>query len=317
MRSLSTRSLSLIVLSLVSLAVVVPADADPPKLPKPSASTVLGLLSAGSPDALAGSIRGYLVQNLPSPIYEARPNWGHTANPHGLKAIGPGSHTPVNDGKWKHIVVTAINPADNLVFDVRNLNQSEPGRITFDVFLAFNAHLDYDQQNWRNGTRVWSGGARARFRVKANLACETTFRVDTSSSILPDVVVRFHVVRSNVAVEQFVMEHINGVGGELAELFGNAMHHGLNHLHPSLEHDMLEKANAAIEKAADTKEVHVSMSELLKKKGWWPTDGGAKPRRSPAESANPSEPPPASLLPPVSSPAPPPPPEPPPSPPGP
>lgn len=307
------RSLAFILLSLASAAAVVPADADPPKLPRPSASTVLGLLSAGSPDALAGSIRGYLVQNLPNPLYEARPNWGHTAKPHGLKAIGPDSHTPVNDGKWKHILVTAINPADNLVFDIRNMSQPEPGRITFDVFLAFNAHLDYDQQNWRNGTRMWSGGAKAHFRIKANLACETTIRVDKGELILPDLVVRFHVVRSNVSYEQFVMEHINGVGGEMAELIGNAMHHGLNQLHPSLEHDMLEKANAVIEKSADTKEVHVSMSELLKKKGWWPksapvpADGLAKPTVSPEPPSTPPIP--------VTSPEPPP--EPPPSRPGP
>ncbi len=310
------RSLFIFLLLFVALALVVPADADPPKLPKPSASTVLGLLSAGSPDALAGSIRGYLVQNLPNPLFEARPNWGHTANPHGLKAIGPDSHTPVNDGKWKHIVVTAVNPADNLVFDIRNMNQAEPGRITFDVFLAFNAHLDYDQQNWRNGTRMWSGGARARFRIKAALACEMTIRVEKGDLLLPDAVVRFHVVRSNVSYEQFVMEHINGVGGDLAEMLGNAMHHGLHQLHPSLEHDMLERANAAIEKAADTKEVHVSLSELLKKKGWLPKTTPTPPD-SLAKPASPPEPPGASLLAPVSSPEPPPPPEPPPSPPGP
>ncbi len=310
------RSLSIILLLLALLAAAVPADADPSKLPKPSASTVLGLLSAGSPDALAGSIRGYLVQNLPTPLYDAKPNWGHTASPHGLKALGPSSHTPVNDGKWKHIVVAAVNPADNLVFDIRNLVQPEPGRITFDVFLGFNAHLDYDQQNWRNGVRMWSGGARARFHMKANLTCEMTIRLDKGDFILPDAVVRFHVVRSDVAYEQFVMEHVNGVGGEMAELIGSAVHGGLNRLHPSLEHDLLAKANAAIEKSADTKEVHVSLSELLKKKGWWPTDGGAAPRRSPEEAAKSPEPPSTPPISPIILPEPPPP-EPPPSRPGP
>jgi hypothetical protein len=39
---------------------------------------------------------------------------------------------------------------------------------------------------------------------------------------------------------------------------------------PTLESDLLSKANTAIEKAADTKEVRVSLHDLLKKKGWLP-----------------------------------------------
>ena len=38
--------------------------------------------------------------------------------------------------------------------------------------------------------------------------------------------------------------------------------------HPSLERDLLAHANAAIEKAADTKDVRISLHDLLKKKGW-------------------------------------------------
>src|SRR5262249_41275589 len=151
------RPIGLSFLSLAMLVAVVPASADPPKLPKPSVSTVLGLLASGSPEALAGSIRGYLVQNIPEPLYEARPNCGHTAEAHGLRAAIPGPHGPKNDGKWKHITVHAIDPAKTLVFDIRNWTQAEPGRFTFDVYLALDARMEYEQQNWRNGVRVWSG----------------------------------------------------------------------------------------------------------------------------------------------------------------
>ncbi|OAI46238.1 hypothetical protein AYO44_11705 [Planctomycetaceae bacterium SCGC AG-212-F19] len=244
--------------------------AGPAGLPKPSTATVLGLLAPGSSDALAGSIRGYLVQNMPNPLYETWPNWGHTSNARGIRALGPGPHSPKNDGKWKHIRVTADNPGNSLVFDIRNMQQAEPGRITFDVFLAMDARMEYDQQNWQNGVRLWSGGARAKFRAKATLACEVTFRVETGDLLLPEAVVHFRVVRADVGYEKFDLEHINGIGGDLAELIGDALHGGLKRFHPSLERDLLAKANAAIEKAADTKEVRVTLTELLKKKGWWP-----------------------------------------------
>jgi hypothetical protein len=150
------------------------------------------------------------------------------------------------------------------------LQQPEPGRITFDVFMAFNAHLEYEQQNWRNGARMWSGSIRARFRAKAAMSCEATIRTEPGALLLPDAIVRFHVVQARVGYEQFVTEHINGVGGEMAELIGDAAHSSLNRFHPDLERNLLAKANAAIEKSADTKEVHVGLSDVLKKKGWWP-----------------------------------------------
>jgi hypothetical protein len=269
-------------------------NAGPAVLPKPSAATVLGLLSPGSADALAGSIRGYLVQNMPNPLYEAWPNWGHTSNARGVRLLGPGPHSPKNDGKWKHIHVTADNPANSLVFDIRNMQQAEPGRITFDVFLALDARMEYEQQNWHNGVRVWSGGARAKFRAKATLACEATFRLEQGDLLLPEAVVRLRVVRADVGYEKFDLEHINGIGGDMAELIGDAVHGGLKRWHPSLERDLLAKANAAIEKAADTKEVRVSLAELLKKKSWWPKF----PPKPPPPTPEPESPP-AAVGPPI------------------
>ena len=71
------------------------------------------------------------------------------------------------------------------------------------------------------------------------------------------------------------------------ELVRQAVRGGLHRWHPALERDLLAKANAAIEKAADTKEVRVSLAELLKKKGWWPK----LTPQTPPPSAEPEPPP--------------------------
>src|SRR5947209_20388217 len=113
-------------LALALLFLAQPAAADAPATkPKFDASGILPLLTSASPDALAGAIRGYLVHNMPEPLYEAWPGWGNTCNAaSGLKwkGQGLGVHPEImykrkNDGKWGHICVNALNPADNLVFD--------------------------------------------------------------------------------------------------------------------------------------------------------------------------------------------------------
>jgi hypothetical protein len=265
----------LIALSLLLLARA--ASADPPAVkPKFDASGLLPVLTGGSPDALAGAIRGYLVHHLPDPLYEAWPGWGNTCNAASgvkWKGQGLGVHPEIlykrkNDGKWGHVRVTAVNPADSLVFDVRDVAHPEDGKFTFAVFLSMDGRVEYEHQTWESGVRLYSGSAKARFRVKATLQCEATYRLEAGDFLLPEAVFRMRVTQANVGYDNFVMEHVGGLGGEAARILGDAGRGGLNKWHPGLERGLLAKANAAIEKAADTKEVRVSAYDLLKKKGW-------------------------------------------------
>jgi hypothetical protein len=61
--------------------------------------------------------------------------------------------------------------------------------------------------------------------------------------------------------DHFVTEHIAGLGGDAAKLLGDALQ---KILRPALEKKLLPKASAAIVKAADTKELRVSLGSLVK-----------------------------------------------------
>jgi hypothetical protein len=244
-----------------------------PALPKPDAGAILQIIGGGTTDALAGSLRGYLVRAMPEPLYETAPRWGETRpGADGLKWRGlrpEVQYRPRNHGKWRRLRVHAVNPADTLIFDIRNLDHPEPGRLLFTVFLSFDARVDYEQENWRKGIRFYHGSARARFRVKATLDCEAIFRLeDGSLLLLPDAVFRLRVVRADVGYDNFEAEHLAGLGGELAELLGDAVRGGLRRWHPDLERNLLTRLNSAIEQSADTKEVRLSVSKLLHKQGW-------------------------------------------------
>ena len=238
---------------------------------RPKFADIASILAGTSTDALAGSLRGYLANNVTPTLYESYRGWGHTKEVvRGLKWSGQGLNvhpevlrSPKNDGTWKHIRVTADNLPNTLILDIRNVQWAEPGRTTFDVFLAFDARLDYEEQKWDDGKRIFGMDIRARFRAKVMLSCELTTKLETSSIILPDAVFRLRVVQSNLQYDNVVVEHAAGLGGELAKLMGDAALGVLHRWHPSLEHDLCERANQAIVKAGDTKEVHVGLARLL------------------------------------------------------
>jgi hypothetical protein len=264
---------------LAGLAVIlaaVSARADGPKLalPKVDAGTAQGLLGDKSPDALAGSLRGFLVRNLPPTLYEDNRHWGQQAEvAHGVRWKGQGLHVHPevtyalkNHGRWWRAKVTADNLPDTLIFDLRDFAQPEPGRLTFTVHVALDVGIEYERQTWEAGTRLYSGSVRARARVKLTLPCEASARIETDGKWLPDAVLRLHVTGSDFSYDHFVVEHVAGVGGDAAKLLGNAARSALRQWRPSLERNLVEKANAAILKAGDAKEVRVSLLSLLGKK---------------------------------------------------
>lgn len=248
--------------------------AAPPGPGKPlDARNILAALGGGSVDALAGSLRGLMVKALPSPLYEDARHWGQQKEVQEIKWRGQGFHVHPekikvmkNDGRWWKVRATADRLADTLVLDLRDARIVEPGRMTFTSFISFDTHAEYDRQTWRQGRRTYSGSIRARLRVKLTLHCEATVQLDSGGGLLPDAVFRLRVLQAESGYDNLVVEHFAGLGGEAAKLIGDAAHRSIQEWRPSMERDLLAKANAAIVKAGDTKEVRVSLSKLLRNK---------------------------------------------------
>jgi hypothetical protein len=78
---------------------------------------------------------------------------------------------------------------------------------------------------------------------------------------MPDMIFRLRVTQADVNYDHFVTEHIAGLGGDAARLLGDALQKVLR---PTLQKKILPKANIAIVKAADTKEVRLSLAGLLR-----------------------------------------------------
>jgi hypothetical protein len=244
----------------------------PPPAPAPAlgAGNVLAVLGGGSVDGLAGALRGFLIKAMPSPLYEEARHWNLQKPVHEVKWRGKGLHVHPekivvmkNDGRWWKARVTADRLSDTLVFDLRDARQIGPGRMTFTAFVSFDTHVDYDKQTWHSGRRTYSGSIRARLRVKLTLHCEATARLDGNGGLLPDAVFRLRVLQAESGYDNFVVEHIAGLGGEAAKLLGDAARGSIKQWRPSMERELLARADAAIVKAGDTKEVRVRLTKLF------------------------------------------------------
>jgi hypothetical protein len=220
---------------------------------------------------LAKLVRGLMLANLPDPLVQSSRDWGNQRDVFtGLKwhRLKPeAQHGLRNDGHWEKVHLDAIDPAKTLALGIKDLTYPEPGKATFEALIGLDVRATSEQQVWKAGVRLYSGETRVRCRAAVALTCEATNRFDRKpGSLLPDVVLRVRVTKAEIFYTDLVCEHTAGVGGDAAKLLGEAAHRFLTRVKPSFERDLLEKANAAIVKAADTKEVRVAFDKLLEGK---------------------------------------------------
>lgn len=224
-----------------------------------------------SAEELAKIMRTMMMAAVPTPLVEQSFNWGHQKNvPVGLKWEKDGiflkpkvQEKMHNDGIWRKVRVDADNFEKNLIVQVRDVRFPEKGKVLFDVIVTARVKINFQQQFWNNGTRLYSGETRARCRTFLHLKCESTSRIEKSSSFLPDVIFRMRVLKADLKYDEFVVEHTAGLGGDLAKILGDAVHDCVKQWKPSLEKNLLEKANKSIAKAGDTKEVKLGIGKLL------------------------------------------------------
>jgi hypothetical protein len=233
--------------------------------PPPSAGLLT--LDPAAARGLAQTLRGAVLQLLPNPLYDATTNWGHTRDVvvglrwHGLRAEA--TRSPRNDGLWRKVRVIALNLPQSLVFDLRDVRQTPDQRLTFTVLLALDMHVDVEQQRWQAGVRLYSTRVEARLRAKLRLDCAVDVRLEAKGEGLPDAVFRLHVLRADANYDNLVVDHAAGVGGTTARLLGEAVRSGIRRFDPAVERGLLARADAAIVRAGENREVRVSLSKLL------------------------------------------------------
>ena len=225
------------------------------------------------PAHLAATLRSLLLAHMPDPVVETDVGWGRQRD----VVVGMAAHregrlrvrmeavkAPRNDGLWQKVRVHPVDPQRTLGFGVRDVKAAGPGVVTFDAYAAMDVRLVADQQFWKSGARLYSGEARGRCRAALKVTCEVTSRLEPNpGSVLPTAVMRVRVTSAELFYTDLVCERILGLDGKPAAKVGEAAHKLMKAVKPGMEAELLAKANAAVVKAADTKEVRFEFDRLL------------------------------------------------------
>lgn len=249
------------------------SSATPPKIPAVKPDTALST-DPTEAEALARVLRDLLTKLLPDPITKSNHNWGHqkavTVNQlhrDGLKFWTEPVQEMHNDGTWRRTDVR-LPELEKVTLVVTELTHPEPTRMLVTVqVVAERVDLHMEQQIWKNGLRLYSGETRAHCRGALVLKAEVNTHAEAKKgSFFPEITLKLQVTSAELFYEKLVVDHTAGLNGEAAKAVGDLAISIIKAVKPHLEKDLLEKADAAIVKAARSKELTLTLDKLMSAK---------------------------------------------------
>lgn len=255
-----------------------PLPLPPPSAPQPEPIPLKApkSLDQPKPEEVAGISKlmyDMALKNMPDPLVKANDGWGKQKeyavgrvmlrNAGRLPPEAP--RVVVNDGLWRRFTVTAREPEKTLAIGITELVRPEADKMLVTINVAMGINFRMEQQLWKRGHRLYSGETRGHcegaVQLKATVVHKTEFK---PGSLIPDMTLKITTTDAKLFYDKLVIDHTAGFDGPDAQALADTVLDLVKAVKPDLEKDLLEKGNAAIVKAAGTREVKLELDKLMK-----------------------------------------------------
>ena len=222
--------------------------------------------------AISKLMRDMALQHMPDPLVKANDGWGKQKEfvvgkvmLRDPKKFGPEVPRELfNDGLWRRFTVTARDPADTLGIGITELVRPEADTMLVTINVAMDINFRMEQQLWVRGRQLYSGETRGHCTGAVQLKAVVTHKTEFKpGALFPDIALKVTTTEAKLFYDKIVIDHTAGLDGDDAKKVGDLVVDLVKSVKPELEKELLEKANAAIVKAAGTKEVKLQRDKLL------------------------------------------------------
>ncbi len=230
--------------------------------------------------AITKLMRDMALQKMPTPLLKANDGWGKQKEYavgrvmlRNVNRFAPDApRVVVKDGLWRRFTISAREPDKTLAIGITELVRPAADRMLVTINVAMDINFRMEQQLWKRGHQLYSGETRGHCKsavqLKATVVHKTQFK---PGSFVPDVALKITTTGAKLFYDKLVIDHTAGLDGPDAQAIADMVIDLVKAIKPDLERDLIEKGNAAIVKAAGTREVRLELDKLMK--------AGALPRK--------------------------------------
>ncbi len=228
-----------------------------------SKPTVLLALPAIPTQDIEAHLRQAALKVLPADfVLETNNNWGHQAHIPSIQGVTL-IQVMRNHGDWEKARVVVRDLPKNLRFRVGDVYSVADNRITFTVRIATPAHVELHKQIWQNGIEVYASRVRARFQLSANVTLEAVLAPAAKGEPAADRLGSFQIVHATYSCHDFVVENVNGLGGDFARYTGGAMERTFKPWQPVALGEFQKSIDRSVQAASENHETRLALSKLL------------------------------------------------------
>ena len=260
----------------------IPLPLPPPSPPAPKALPAPKAIDLKAPKgfeqpkpeeaaAIAKLMREMALQKMPDPLVKSNDGWGKQKefvvgkvmlrNP---KKFPDAPTELFNDGLWRRFTVSARDPEKTFAVGFAELVRPAADQLNVTLNVALDIDFRMEQQLWLRGRQLYSGETRGHCKgavqLKAVVNHKTEFKPGT---LLPEITLKVTTTDAKIFYDGLTIDHTAGLDGEDAKKVGDLVIDLIKKVKPDLEKQLLEKGNAAIVKAAGTKEIKLELDKLM------------------------------------------------------
>ena len=227
-----------------------------------------------------------VLENIPHEFEDTK-DWGRQVERwdgvkfrrEGLKIETERRRKSVNDGTWTRYSVQLRDPKEKFSIQIKNMKEPIKNKFTLDVHFIAELSLKARHSKWLRGVQLFSvsaeGFASLRLVVSVNLEIKPV-----SIKFPPDFVVSPVVTNADIVLDEFRIDRIGKIGGEVSQQITKAVRSELDDKIEKKESKLVQRLNKEIDKNRD--DLRISIADSIQAK--WVTK--AKEFLSQAETKN-------------------------------
>ena len=181
----------------------------------------------------------------------------------GLKIRTKRKKKMVNHGSWKKFNASLVDPENRFSVSVKNMREAEEGKVAFDLHCQSDLKIDGRVAKWVKGVQLYSISLDAKARVKLAVTIELETVMDVTK-FPPDLIFRPQATAANLDVEDFRIDRISKMGGEVSQQATRWARSAIDEKIESEEAKLVDKINADLKK--NEKNLRLSLHDAVSSK---------------------------------------------------
>ena len=181
----------------------------------------------------------------------------------GLKIRTKRKKKMVNHGSWKKFNASLVDPENRFSVSVRDMREADEGKVAFDLHCQSDLKIDGRVAKWVKGVQLYSISLDGKARVKLAVTIELETVMDVTK-FPPDLIFRPQATAANLDVEDFRIDRISKMGGEVSQQATRWARSAIDEKIESEEAKLVDKINADLKK--NEKNLRLSLHDAVSSK---------------------------------------------------